>query len=320
MGDNSIFVRSFLQAVKNTDYFSFIPGVATEARAEELLRQNKVQFIISIPPNFTQQLVRNKRPQILVEADATDPVSVGNALAAITNLAQTAWQYDLSGPLAAVQAPPSTVDLIIHERYNPLRITQYNIVPGLLGVVLTMTMVIITSLAMTREREHGTMENLLAMPLQPLEIMIGKIVPYISIGYIQVVLILLAARFLFYVPFSGHISLLLLACLPFIAANLAVGLTFSTFASNQLQAVQGGMFFFLPSLLLSGFLFPFLGMPLWAQYLGKLLPLSHFVLITRGILLKGNGLTQIWPNIWPVLLFTVFVILIGLKRFRRTLD
>ncbi|HRG55366.1 MAG TPA: ABC transporter permease [Lacunisphaera sp.] len=219
-----------------------------------------------------------------------------------------------------MRAKAGPVDFQLHAQYNPENITQYNIVPGLMGVVLTMTMVMITALAITRERERGTMENLLATPVRPIEVMIGKILPYIAVGYIQVTLILLAARFVFQVPMLGSVPLLYAVALLFIAANLAVGITFSTLAKNQLQAVQMAFFFFLPSILLSGFMFPFRGMPEWAQWLGSVLPNTHFLRIVRGILLKGNGPLEIAPELWPLLLFLVVAMAIGVKRYRQTLD
>jgi ABC-2 type transport system permease protein len=212
------------------------------------------------------------------------------------------------------------VDFEVHAHYNPENITQYNIVPGLMGIVLTMTMVMITGLAITRERERGTMENLLATPVRPFEVMVGKILPYIAVGYIQVTLILVAARLLFNVPMVGSVVLLYCMALIFIAANLAVGITFSTLAKNQLQAVQMAFFFFLPSILLSGFMFPFRGMPVWAQWVGSCLPNTHFLRIIRGILLKGNGLAAIAPEIWPLVLFVIVAMTVGVKRYRQTLD
>ena len=235
-------------------------------------------------------------------------------------LLNTALTNDFKGPLEFLSRTPSPIDLRVHALYNPEAITQYNIVPGLMGVVLTMTMVVITGLAITRERERGTMENLLSMPTRPLEVMIGKIVPYILVGYIQVGLILTASRLLFHVPMVGNIGLLLVVALVFIAANLAVGLTFSTVAQNQLQAMQMSFFFFLPSLLLSGFMFPFRGMPEWAQIIGEIFPLTHFLRIVRGILLKGNGIEDAALQLWQIALFTVVVLTIGVKRYRQTLD
>ena len=208
----------------------------------------------------------------------------------------------------------------IHPRYNPEAITQYNIVPGLMGVILTMTMVLMTSLAITRETERGTMENLLATPANALEVMTGKIVPYVLIGLIQVTLILMLARWIFDVPIQGSLVTLYVAVLLFIAANLTLGLTFSSLARNQLQAMQMTFFFFLPSILLSGFMFPFRGMPGWAQAIGEVLPITHFLRIVRGVLLKGNGLAEIGSEAWPIVVFMTAVIAIGLRSFRSTLD
>ena len=292
----------------------------TFADGKKLLDEGKVLFVLSIPPGFTWKLVRNLHPQMLLEADATDPVATANALGAVQVLKQTALNVDFKGPLSNLKDPPFTVDFVTHAKYNPENITQYNIVPGLLGVVLTMTMVIVTSMALTRECERGTMESLLSTPVNAAEVMLGKVIPYIVVGYIQFCLILLMAHYLFFVPILGSVPLLFLAALPFIAANLVVGLMFSSLVKNQMQAMQTAFFFFLPSILLSGFMFPFAGMPQWAQYLGQLLPLTHFVRIVRGIMLKGNGIAFIWPNVWPILLFTLVVLGIGIKRFRRTLD
>jgi len=279
-----------------------------------------VQFAVTIPENFGRKLVRGERPVLLIEADAADPSATGNAIAALGQLATSALARDLQGPLAelAPRAPP--FELRVHRRYNPEGVTAYNIVPGLIGTILTMTMVLMTGLAMTRERERGTFENLLSTPALPIEVMTGKIVPYILIGLIQVTLIILAALLLFEVPMQGNPLLLYLAVLVFIAANLSLGITFSTIARNQLQAMQMTFFFFLPSILLSGFMFPFRGMPDWAQALGSILPLTHFLLLVRGIMLKGNGLADLAPHLWPILAFMLVVIGIGLALYRRTLD
>jgi ABC-2 type transport system permease protein len=285
-----------------------------------MLNRGDVQFVIHIPVGFSRQLLRGERPSLLMQADATDPAATGNALAALSTVMDTALNRDFKGPLEPLRAAPGPVELRIHRHYNPDIITQYNIVPGLMGVVLTMTMVMITALAITRERERGTMENLLSTPVRPAEVMIGKIVPYIAVGYVQVVLILAAARFLFGVPVLGSLPLLLAVMLLFIVANLGMGITFSTLARNQLQAVQMAFFFFLPSILLSGFMFPFRGMPEWAQAIGSVLPLTHFLRIVRGILLKGNGWAEIAPAVWPIALFATVVLAIGIKRYRQTLD
>lgn len=320
LADNGPQGRTLLSAIRNSGYFEFVRQVQTEAEGQRLLARGDVQFVINIPAEFSRELLRGDRPAVLVEADATDPAATGNAISSLHLLVNTAMQNDLKGPLSFLNGANGPIDLRIHARYNPEAITQYNIVPGLMGVVLTMTMIMITGLAITRERESGTMENLLSMPTRPFEVMIGKIVPYILVGYIQIALILTAARFLFHVPMVGNIGLLLMVALVFIAANLAVGITFSTVAENQRQAMQMSFFFFLPSLLLSGFMFPFRGMPDWAQTLGELLPLTHFLRIVRGILLKGNGLPDVVPQLWQIALFAAVALTIAVKRYRQTLD
>lgn len=318
--ENTNITRSLLAGMENSSYFRFVKETQSEEDAKNLLQRGDVQFVVSLPPHFTRSVIRGERPAVLVEVDATDPAATSNAVAAVNYIGQYGLDSELVGPLKHLKATSPPIELRIHEMYNPLAITQYNVVPGLLGVVLTMTLVIITGLAMTRERERGTIENLLATPVKPIEVIIGKILPYIIIGYIQVSLIIFVGKTVFDLPTVGSILFLFLLCLPFIAANLSVGIMFSTLAKNQLQANQFAIFFFLPSLLLSGFMFPFRGMPEWAQVIGNLLPLTHFVVIVRGILLKGNGLINIWEHLWPILLFTVVVILIGLKRYKRTLD
>ena len=312
--------RTVLAALQNSTYFDFVRQVKTEAEGRDLLARGQVQFVINIPENFSRDLLRGDRPAILVEADATDPAATGNALGSLGNLINNALQNDLKGPLAPLKATDGPIDLRIHALYNPEVITQYNIVPGLMGVILTMTMILITGLAITRERERGTMENLLSMPTRPSEVLIGKIIPYIVVGYIQVGVILLAAYFLFHVPMQGSILLLLVVALVFIAANLALGITFSTIAKNQLQAMQMTFFVFLPSILLSGFMFPFRGMPYWAQLIGEIFPLTHFLRIVRGILLKGNTFNDVSLQLWQIALFAVIALTIGIKRYRQTLD
>ena len=312
--------RTLLYAMKNSTFFDFAGQVKTESEGHDLLARGQVQFVMNIPENFSRSLWRGDRPAILVEADATDPAATSIALGSLGTLLDTALQNDLKGPLASLAGTNGPIDLRVHALYNPEVVTQYNIVPGLMGVILTMTMVMITGLAITRERERGTMENLLSMPTRPSEVLIGKIIPYIFVGYIQVAVILLAAYVLFHVPMQGSIALLLLVALVFIAANLAMGITFSTIAKNQLQAVQMTFFVFLPSILLSGFMFPFRGMPHWAQVLGEVFPLTHFLRIVRGILLKGNGVTDVALQLWQIALFAVIVLAIGIKRYRQTLD
>ncbi|MDP2025911.1 ABC transporter permease [Sulfuriferula sp.] len=318
--DQSAYSRSFTAGLENSGYFDIRPYTGSVAQAEQDMAVGTIQFIVSIPADFSRRLIREEKPAVLVEADASDPSATGNALAALANLNQTVLSHDLTGPLARLNGTPPPFEIRVQRNYNPEGITQYNIVPGLMGTILTMTMIMMTGMAVTRELERGTLENLLAMPVHPLEVMIGKIIPYIMVGYIQVVVILTAAYFLFHVPIAGSLPLLLACVLIFLAANLAVGMMFSTIAKSQLQAMQMTFFFFLPSMLLSGFMFPFRGMPEWAQVIGAGLPLTHFLRIVRGIMLKGNGWTETWPSVWPLLVFMAVVLLIALKRYRRTLD
>ena len=318
--DNTPLSRRILTSMENSTYFNFISSKTDDKEASWMLKTGKVQFVVSFPPNFTRDVIRGLHPPLLLEADATDPAATTRAVSVFTELASLSLNEDLNGPLSSLKPKATPYQPEIHAIYNPLAITSFNIVPGLLGVVLTLTMVIVTALVITRENERGTMETLLSTPLKPMEVMAGKLIPFVLVGFIQVSLILLLAKLLFSIPIQGSILLLLILSLPFIAANLSVGLTFSTLASNQLQAVQGAMFFFLPSMLLSGFMFPFRGMPEWAQWVGSILPLSHYLIIVRGILLKGNGFAEVWYEIVPILLFTFVVLFIGFKRYRKTLD
>ena len=312
--------RSVAAALANSGYFKIINTTGSEAEAERLIEQGLAQFMVVLPNDFSAKVLRGERPAVLVSVDATDPAAGGNAIAALAALNQTALQHDLVGPLAGLQPQPAPFELRIHRRYNPEGLTRYNIVPGLIGTILTMTMVMLTGLAMTRERERGTMENLLATPVRPLEVMVGKILPYVVIGYVQLGVIMAAAWLLFAVPMNGSFALLMAMIGVFMLANLGVGFTFSTLARNQLQAMQMTFFFFLPSMLLSGFMFPFRGMPGWAQTLGEVLPLTHFLRIVRGIMLKGNGLAELLPELWPMALFLAAAAALALARYRQTLD
>lgn len=318
--DHSVFTRTLVKGLENSDYFDIVAEAGTAAEAEEMIRTGEVQFVVQIPPDFSRDMQRGQRPQLLLDADATDPAATGNAVAGLQFLATTVFNRDLQGSLTTLRAEPSPVDVVIHRRYNAEGRTELNIVPGLIGVILTMTMIIFTALAMTREIERGTMENLLTMPVRPLEVMMGKILPYIMIGYIQTAVVLAAAYWLFEVPIVGSLWLLSFVLFFFVAANLAVGFTFSTLARNQLQAIQMTIFFFLPSILLSGFMFPFRGMPLWAQWIGEVLPLTHFLRMVRGILLKGNGFAEIVPDMTALLASLVGVSIVALNRYRQTLD
>jgi ABC-2 type transport system permease protein len=318
--DRSEFSRSLIAGLQNSDYFQLVEETASTARGDELLSAGIVQFVLIVPTDFSRRLMRGEHPALLLAADATDPAATGGALNAFSSVSTQVINRELKGTLAPLKQSAAPFEVRVQRRYNPEGLSRYNVVPGLIGVILTMTMVMMTSLAMTRERERGTMENLLATPARPFEVMIGKIVPYIIIGYVQVLVILTAARVLFDVPMLGSLVLLSTVLIVFIAANLAVGFTFSTIARNQLQAMQLTFFFFLPSMLLTGFMFPFRGMPAWAQAIGEGLPLTHFLRIVRGILLKGNGMAEVLPHLWPIALFMLVAGALAMSRYRQTLD
>jgi ABC-2 type transport system permease protein len=318
--DDGPLTRAVLAAMKNSDYFKFTKQVRDPAEIDHLLASGQVQFAVEIPASFERDVRRGDRPQLLVIADATDPVATGTAISAVQGLVDTALRRELRGPDESVEARAPPFQLVLQRRYNPEGITQYNIVPGLLGVVLTMTMMMFTSLAVTREIERGTMESLLAMPIKPVEIMIGKIAPFVLVGLVQMTIIIVASHVMFGVPILGSVWLLVALSTLFAAANLAVGYTFSTIAENQLQAVQLTFFFFLPNILLSGFMFPFRGMPQWAQWIGEILPLTHFLRIVRGITLKGNGFAEMQTDVLALVIFMVAAMGLALLRFRRTLD
>jgi ABC-2 type transport system permease protein len=316
--DHSPFSRSIVSAMKTSEYFDIITEVDSEQKAADLLKRAEVQFVVTFPEDFSRELVKGQRPELLLQADAADPAAVSYAVASLGELVNIALQKDFRGVLR--KQTDSLVDIRIHRCFNPEIRTQVNVVPGLLGIILTMTMVFITSLAVTREKERGTMETLLSTPVLPLEVMTGKIVPYIVVGYVQITLVLALAGSLFDISISGSIPLLYLIAFFFITANLAVGVTISTLAKNQLQAVQMSVFFFLPSILLSGFMFPFRGMPEWAQWVGNILPLTHFLIIVRGIVLRGAEFADFAGQFMAMVAFLITVIIIGLLRYRKTLD
>jgi ABC-2 type transport system permease protein len=316
MQENSDVARSILAALENTNYFKITHRVRSVAKFDRLLASGDVMFAIEIPAGFERVLRRGDKPALLVAADATDPVASGSALAVLGAITQLALKHDKAIP--GIKAAP--FEIRQHARYNPAGVTQLNIVPGLLGTILTMTMLISTSQSVTRETERGTMESLLSMPISPLEIMLGKISPYILVGFMQAILIFVAGVGLFGVPVLGDLFTLAVLTTLFIATNLSIGYTFSTLAQNQLQAVQLSMLFFLPNVLISGFAFPFDGMPKWAQWIGEGLPLTHYIRIVRGIMLKGSTILDLHSEtIWLVGLMLIAMTL-AVKRFRRTLD
>ena len=315
--EHSQYVRTIVAALRNTGYYDIRP-FASETAAERALAEGEVLFVINIPPNFERSVDRGETSSILVDADATDPSAIGNATAALGSLTAT-LNRDLPPKLQSEPAKPP-FQFVVHARYNPEQLTVLNIVPGLVCIVLMFSTLIITTLSITRERERGTMENLLAMPVRPIEVMVAKIVPYIAIGYVQVVLIMAISAAVFDLPVRGSLFLLLLALGLFIASNLALGFTFSTIATSQMQAMQMAQFTLLPSILLSGFMFPFHGMPIWAQWAGEIFPTTHALRVVRGILLKGNGATEILPELWPIAAFTLVVGAIAIWSYRETLD
>ena len=308
------FTRDFTAALENTGYFRFAYPAASAEEAERLLTRGAVAFVVTIPADFGTRLQRGDSPQLLVEADGTDPSATGGAIAALTGAAQTAFRAQLP------MAPETGPQVILHRRYNPEGVTQYNIVPGLLGVILQMTRVMMTAMALTREIERGTMENLLAMPATPAEIMLGKVTPFLVVGGVQVLVILAAARAMFDVPFAGSPGLLMAGVMLFVLALVLLGYLISTVARTQMQAMQIAIFVFLPSILLSGFMFPFLGMPPWARALGEALPLTHLLRLVRGIMLKGAQAADVAPQFTALAVMVAVLFLLALLRFRRTLD
>ncbi len=316
--EHSTYERTLVAALQNTGYFDVRP-FASEAAAEKALKRGDVMFVLNIPPDFSRRIDRGEQPHVLMDADATDPTAIANATAAVVALNAPVLNRDLPVAMRVQPAQPP-FQIVLHGRYNPEQITALNIVPGLIGLILTVSTLVTTTLAITREREMGTMENLLAMPVRPVEVMLGKIIPYIGLAYVQTALILVVSVAVFDVPVRGSIPLLLLALGVFIACNLAMGFTFSTLAQTQMQAQQLSQFGLLPSIMLSGFMFPFQGMPVWARWIGEAVPLTHTLRICRGMLLKGNGLAEIWPDLWPMLLFALVVGAIAVSLYRETLD
>ena len=315
--EHSKYERTIVAALRNSGYYDVIP-LASEAEAEAGLAGGRLLFVIDVPPGFDRAVDRGEAPAILVDADATDPTAIGNATAALGSLV-AALQRDLP-PIRRAEPQTPAFQFVVHARYNPEQLTVLNIVPGLICIVLTFSTLFVTTLSITRERERGTMENLLAMPVRPLEVMIAKITPYVAIGYIQVAMILIASAVVFHLPIRGSIPLLLFALGLFIGANLALGVLFSTISANQMQATQFAQFTLMPSFLLSGFMFPFLGMPKWAQWAGEVFPATHAMRIVRGLLLKGDGWREITPDLWPIGLFALVVVAIAVRFYRETLD
>ncbi|MDO8296931.1 MAG: ABC transporter permease [Caulobacter sp.] len=318
--DHGIFARSTLGTIVRSGYFDITETARTPEELDRAIALGRVQFAITIPADFSRRVVRGDKAQILVEADAADPSATGSAIAALAALPQEALKHDLTGAVAPRTPAPPPFEVVVHRRYNPEAISAYNIVPGLLGIILSMTLVMMTSLGVTREYERGTMESLLATPVRPLEVMIGKLAPYVLVGLIQTVVILVMARVLFDVPLAGGWAPLSAGILLFIFGSLALGFLVSTLARSQLQAMQMSFFYMLPSILLSGFMFPFRGMPDWAQWLGTVIPVTHFLRVVRGALLKGLGFADLWPSLAALAVFVLVVVSLAMARYRTTLD
>lgn len=314
------YTRAIVAALQTTGYYRFDHVTQSAEEAEFLMARGDVAFVVTIPADFAKRVERGDNPQILIEADATDPAVASGAISTLGTVASQALLRAQGMQEAAAEAARGQLDVVVHRRYNPEGISQYNIVPGLLGVILQMTMVMMTSIALTRETERGTMENLLAMPSSPLEIMMGKVLPYLAVGAVQVVVVLAAAKLLFAIPFTGSMSLLLSAVLVFVLSLVLLGYTISTIARTQMQALQLTFFFFLPSIMLSGFMFPYRGMPDWAQTFGEIFPLTHFLRITRAVMLKGAQLPAVATEIGWLVVFVALFAGVALVRFRRTLD
>jgi ABC-2 type transport system permease protein len=314
------YTRAMVSALQMTGYYRFDYVAANAAEAETLMAKGAVAFVVTIPSDFARRVERRDNPQILIEADATDPAVASGAISTLGTVAGNALLREQGMEHVAAEDAEGQLQVVVHRRYNPEGISQYNIVPGLLGVILQMTMVMMTSIALTRETERGTMENLLAMPCSPLEIMLGKVLPYLVVGAVQVTVVLLASKTLFSIPFAGSLPLLLSAILIFVLALVLLGYTISTVARTQMQALQLTFFFFLPSILLSGFMFPYRGMPGWAQTFGEVLPLTHFLRIIRAVMLKGAEFPAIVVEVGWLTLFVALFAGLALARFRRTLD
>jgi ABC-2 type transport system permease protein len=317
---NDQYTRAMVSALEMTDYYRFDVVATSAEEAEAMMAKGDVLFVVTIPSDFRRRVDRSDKPRILVEADATDPSAASGAVSTLGTVASQALLREQGMDAVAAENAVHELEVVVHRRYNPEGISQYNIVPGLLGVILQMTLVMMTSIALTRETERGTMENLLAMPASPVEIMLGKVLPYLVVGAVQVVVVLAAAKLLFSVPFVGSLTLLSGAIFVFVMALVLLGYTISTVARTQMQAMQLTFFFFLPSILLSGFMFPYRGMPGWAQALGEILPLTHFLRITRAVMLKGADMAAIGTEVFALTLFVVVFAALALMRFRRTLD
>lgn len=317
--DNSAFSRSVVTALRNTGYFDIRQVVASPGAGERLIADGEVQFVLTIPPDFSRALVRGEHPQLLLAVDATDPSATGPATAVVSEAINQALAHDLIGPLAMRRSGPPSVNLVVQRNYNPEGITSHNTVPGLLAIILSMTMVMQTAMSVTRETEQGTMENLLATPLRPFEVMVGKIIPAMLVGFVQMTVVLLCAALIFHVPFVGSLALIVAVTLLFAVVSLALGFTFSTIAQSQIQAMQMSFFYMLPSILLSGFAFPYRGMPRVVQWFAEVLPTTHYIRLVRGIMLKGWDLAAALPQIGVLVVMLMVLSFVAVRRYQDTI-
>lgn len=318
--EDTPFTRSLLEGIKHTTYFAIDTIPQSEKKGEELLLRGDVQFVINIPPNFSRELVRGKSPHVLIEADASDPLAVVNAFYAATSLPNKVLNDELRGSLQYLVGSPSPFTIDIQPKYNPEVIPQYNTLPGLVALLLFTTLTILTAISITAEFESGTFETLLTTPLSQFNIIIGKVIPHLIVGYMILIMLLLISILFFHVPFRGSIVLFLILAAPYCIASLGTGLAISAVSRTQFQAASGSNAYLLFSLIISGFLFPFKGMPLWAQYIGEFIPLTHFLRITRSIMLKGAHFDILWKDTWPIILFMIFILGLSAFLFRKTLD
>lgn len=316
--DQGPFSRSILTAMQNTNYFDIVAEAHSPRELDRMMAMGDASLTVTIPSDFTHKVVRHEHAQILIDVDDADPIAIGGALGALAFLPTTALSHDLTGSLAPPVAP--AFETVIHRRYNPENITAYNIVPGLLGTILSMTLVMMTSTSLTRERECGTMESLLATSVRPLEVMIGKLAPYVVVGLLQSLVILTFSRLLFDIPMAGGWGALGLGMLLFIFGSLSLGFLISAVSKNQQQANMYATFYFMPSMMLSGFMFPFRGMPVWAQAIGTAVPVTHFLRVVRGSVLKGYGIDQSWPSLLALAIFLAVISALAVSRYRTTLD
>lgn len=320
MADESPTARAVLSGMETSDYFDFIGVVTGPEAGDKALRDGTANFVVVIPPDFERDVVRGLSPELLISADASDPIAVGTAMGALNGIVETAIRQTLQGPLSYAASQPPPFSVVVHRQFNPEQVSSVNTVPGLLAVILAMTMVLITAVAIVRETERGTMETLLATPVRPLEVMLGKILPYVFVGYIQTGVFLVAAEILFDVPFLGSGWAFFIGFNVYIVVNLALGFLISTLVHTQMQAMQASFMTILPTILLSGFMFPFAGMPGWAQAIGTAIPATHYLRIVRKVMLKGADLQDIAGDLRAIVIIGVVIVAISLLRYRQTLD